>query len=63
MVATKCPKCGSKQFEIRMHTPGSTNIKLIFVQCAQCEYRPGIKKFYNLGSLLNKVAKTKSSSR
>ena len=61
MVATHCPKCGSKQFEIRTHTKTGTNVKLMFVQCAKCEYRPSIKKFYNLGSLLKKVANAKSS--
>jgi len=61
MVATQCPKCGSKQFEIRTPAQGTTNLKLMFVQCARCEYRPSIKKFYNLGSLLKKVAKSRVS--
>jgi predicted nucleic-acid-binding Zn-ribbon protein len=60
MVTTQCPKCGSKEFEIRTPVQGNTNLKLMFVQCAKCEYRPSIKKFYNLGSLLNKVAKAKA---
>ncbi len=54
---SKCPKCESKNFESVLETPSKSNFKLQFIRCTSCKTVVGVLEYYNLGSLIDKLAK------
>lgn len=57
MATSKCPKCEGTRFEIQIVSPTHSNYKLTFVQCASCGTVVGVLDFFNIGSLLQNLAK------
>lgn len=53
---SKCPKCEGSEFEAVNQTPINSNFELIFVRCNQCKTVVGVIDFYNVGSLIKKLA-------
>lgn len=53
---SKCPKCQSSSFEIEEETPKGSGFKLMFVRCSSCKTVVGVADYYNIGSLLHKLA-------
>ncbi len=53
---SKCPKCENTKFEVVNETPVNSNYELIFVRCTSCHSVVGTIDFYNIGSLIKKLA-------
>lgn len=53
---SKCPKCENTEFEVVNETPVNSNYELIFVRCTRCLTVVGTIDFYNVGSLIKKLA-------
>lgn len=53
---SKCPKCDNTEFEVVNDTPKNSNYELMFVRCANCHVVVGVLDFYNVGSLVKKLA-------
>lgn len=56
MNTSKCPKCENTEFEVVNETPVNSNYELIFVRCTNCLSVIGVIDFYNVGSLVKKLA-------
>ena len=56
MDQSKCPKCEGLEFEVVNQTPINSNYELIFVRCNQCKTVVGVIDFYNVGTLIKKLA-------
>lgn len=56
-LSSTCPKCGSISFEVATVEPNKSNHKLNFVRCSSCGGVVGVLDFYNIGSLLQNLAK------
>jgi predicted nucleic-acid-binding Zn-ribbon protein len=57
MALPTCVKCGSTLFETKEVTPRGSNFKLNFVQCSSCGGVVGVLDFYNIGGMLQTLAK------
>lgn len=57
MATSKCPKCDSTCFEMRENAPSGSKYKLMFVQCAYCGAVVGVTDYFNIPSLLEKIAR------
>jgi hypothetical protein len=57
MATSTCIKCGGTRFEVRENTPRDSAFKLMFVQCAACGGVVGVQEYYNIGGMLQKLAK------
>ena len=55
-IKSKCPKCENTDFEAVNETPVNSNFELIFVRCTNCLSIVGVLDFYNVGSLVKKLA-------
>jgi hypothetical protein len=53
---SKCPVCSKSEFEVVNETPVNSNYELIFVRCKDCHSVVGVIDFYNVGTLLKKLA-------
>jgi predicted nucleic-acid-binding Zn-ribbon protein len=53
---SKCPKCEQTEFEVVNEIPVNSNYELIFVRCKHCLTVVGVLDYYNVGSLINKLA-------
>jgi uncharacterized Zn finger protein len=53
---SKCPKCGNSEFEVVNEKPVNSNYELIFVRCNICHTVVGVIDFYNVGTLIKKLA-------
>lgn len=53
---SKCPNCEATEFEVVNQTPINSNYELIFVRCHQCKTVVGVIDFYNVGTLIKKLA-------
>ncbi len=56
-LSSTCVKCGSTSFEVKLVTPAGSNFKLNFVQCSLCGGVVGVLDFYNIGGLIQTLAK------
>ena len=56
-LTSTCVKCGSTIFETKEATPRGSNFKLIFVQCVSCGGVVGVTEFFNIGALIQTLAK------
>lgn len=57
MAHSSCPKCGNHGFETVITTPSGSNFKLLFIQCSSCGCVIGVLDYYNIGRLLENLAK------
>lgn len=57
MATSKCGSCGSPSFEVKEHTPNHSTFRLLFVQCAKCGVVVGVNEFFNIGAMLDKIAR------
>ncbi len=57
MATSNCVKCSSTSFEVVDSSPHNSNFKLQFVQCASCGSVVGVLEYFNIGALLEKLAK------
>lgn len=53
---SRCPKCETTEFEVVNETPVNSNYELIFVRCTQCQTVVGVIDYYNVGTLIKKLA-------
>ena len=53
---SKCPKCENNEFEVVNETPLNSNYDLIFVRCLNCHTVVGVIDYYNVGTLIKKLA-------
>ena len=56
MAISKCPACSLTRFEMKTLEPEGSKFKLSAVQCASCGAVLGITDYYNVPSLLDKIA-------
>lgn len=56
MAQSTCPKCGGHSFEIVENTPKNSLYKYLFIQCASCGSVVGVQDYYNIGTLLHRLA-------
>jgi len=51
-----CPSCSNTEFEVVNETPVNSNYELIFVRCTSCKSVVGVIDYYNVGTLIKKLA-------
>lgn len=56
MAISKCGSCESHTFELKANEPKGSQFKLMFVQCSRCGAVVGVTDYYNIPSLLEKLA-------
>lgn len=56
-LSSTCVKCGGTSFETKEVEPRNSRYKLIFVQCSSCGGVVGVTEFFNIGSMLQTLAK------
>lgn len=54
---SKCPSCSNTDFEAVNETPLNSEFELIFVRCTVCRSVVGVLDYYNMGTLLKKLAR------
>ena len=57
MALSTCVKCGGTLFETSEVEPLGSKFKLIFVQCAICGGVVGVLEYYNVGEMIQTLAK------
>ncbi|QAA81378.1 hypothetical protein EI546_06390 [Aequorivita sp. H23M31] len=57
MAYSKCASCNSTSFESSIETPKNSRYKLQFIKCASCGAVVGVMDYYNIGALVQKLAK------
>ena len=55
--SSKCPHCQKSGFEISEEEPKGSAFKIMFIRCQFCKTVVGTTEFYNVGSLIHKLAK------
>ncbi|OXG03653.1 hypothetical protein BC749_11114 [Flavobacterium araucananum] len=55
--SSKCPHCQKTGFEVATEAPKDSNFKLMFVRCQWCKTVVGVLDYYNIGTLVHKLAK------
>ncbi len=57
--SSKCPnsECSSSTFESEIESPKNSNFKLQFIRCASCGTVVGTQDYYNIGFIVQKIAK------
>jgi len=53
---SKCPKCENTKFEVVNEQPINSNFELRMVRCNECKTVIGVLDFYNVGTLVKKLA-------
>lgn len=56
MATSSCPKCGNHSFELKENFPDGSKFKVNFIQCRSCGTVVGLTDYYNVPSLLEKIA-------
>lgn len=56
MAMSSCPKCQNHSFELKANEPQGSKFKIMFIQCTSCGTVVGVTDFYNIPSLLEKIA-------
>ena len=54
---SKCPKCENTEFEAVNEFPLNSDYELIFIRCKKCLTVVGVLDYYNVGTLIHKLAK------
>lgn len=57
MAQSTCPKCGNHSFELKEVIPSGSRYKHFFIQCSSCGCVVGVTDYYDIPSLLEKIAK------
>lgn len=57
MATATCIKCSGTSFEVKEHSPKSSNYKLMFVQCTSCGGVVGVTDYFHTATLLERIAK------
>lgn len=57
MAVSTCPKCDGTFFETKENSPRGSNFKFTFVQCASCGAVVGVMDYFNIGQLIQILAK------
>lgn len=57
MALPKCPKCEKTLFQSTLVEPLKSNYKLQFIHCAACGCVVGTQEYYNIGAVLQTLAK------
>jgi predicted nucleic-acid-binding Zn-ribbon protein len=52
-----CPKCGHRHFATTEIEPTGTTFKHSAIHCSSCGAVVAVMDFYNLGTILKKIAK------
>ncbi|WP_405604192.1 hypothetical protein [Polaribacter sp. Asnod1-A03] len=57
--SSKCPnpECSSSSFECEIETPRNSNFKLQFIRCSSCGTVVGTQDYYNIGFIVQKIAR------
>jgi hypothetical protein len=53
---SRCAKCEGTEFEVVNEIPVNSNYELIFIRCAKCQTVVGTIDYYNVGTLIKKLA-------
>ena len=53
---SKCLKCENTTFEVVNDVPVNSNYELIFVRCEKCHTVVSAIDYYNVGTLIKKLA-------
>ncbi len=54
---SKCSNCQKSGFEISEEEPRGSAFKIMFIRCQWCKTVVGTTEYYNVGSLIHKLAK------
>jgi len=57
MALSTCPKCSSHSFELKETEVSHSKHKLYFVQCSLCGCVISTQEFFNISTLIYKLAK------
>jgi hypothetical protein len=57
MSLPNCPRCEHKVFQVTTVDPVLANYKLNITHCAKCGCAIGVTEYYNIGKLLENLAK------
>jgi len=57
MAISTCPKCSNSTFEMKEYSPRGSDFKYSFIQCDACGAVVGVTDFYNIGGMLETLAK------
>ncbi len=57
MAHSTCIKCGGTRFEMVEVEPAASKYKMMFIQCSSCGGVVGVTDYYNVGTLVHKIAK------
>jgi len=57
MSTPRCPKCDHTSFQMTEISPERSAFKLMAVHCSGCGTIVGTMDYYNIGTLLHKIAK------
>jgi hypothetical protein len=52
-----CPHCQHSGFEMATESPKQSNWKYSFIRCSSCGTVVGVTEFFNIGTLIHKMAK------
>ena len=53
---SKCPRCENTEFEAVNEKPVNSNYEIIFIRCTKCRTVIGTLDYYNVGTLVKKLA-------
>lgn len=56
MSSSKCPHCQNNSFELSTEAPYGSKYKLTFIRCKSCKTVVGVMDYYNIGTLIYKLA-------
>jgi uncharacterized Zn finger protein len=58
MATSSCPKCSGSSFEMKENgNVRNASFKIMFIQCSSCGTVVGTTDYYNVPSLLEKIAR------
>jgi hypothetical protein len=57
MARPTCPKCDNARFQVSEIEPMNSNFKLMATHCTSCGAVVGVSDYYNIGTLIHKLAK------
>lgn len=56
MALSTCPKCGNHSFEMVENSPSNSRFKVLFIQCSACGCVVGTKEYYDIATLIKRLA-------
>ena len=57
MAYSACPKCNGHYFEMKEAEPANALYKVNFIQCSSCGAVVGVIDYFDLGTLIHKLAR------